>query len=108
MARLAAARGLDVRAIAGSSLAGLDDLAAFRRAVEDGRLLVTYDIADMSAVLADLLKEGLAVPGVVFVDRRTIPPSDPPGLARALARLAERIASGAVQPQGGIFLQRAR
>ncbi|MBI4345628.1 MAG: DUF5615 family PIN-like protein [Elusimicrobia bacterium] len=107
-ARLASARGVDTRAVAGSDMAGLDDLAVFRRAVEEGRLLVTYDIADMSAVLADLLKEGVAVPGVVFVDRRTIPPSDPAGLAHALARLAGRIASGAVHPQGGIFLQRSR
>lgn len=103
---LAASLGVDARAVAATSLAGLDDLSVFRKAVEDGRILVTYDIADMSMVFGDLLKEGVAVPGVIFVDGRTIPPSDPPRLARALARVAGRIESGDLQPEGGLFLER--
>lgn len=104
--RIAASLGVDARAVAATGLAGLDDLSIFRKAVEEARILVTYDIADMSAVFADLLKEGLAVPGVIFVDARTIPPSDPPRLARALARVAERIESGEIHPEGGLFLER--
>lgn len=106
VARLAANLGVDARAVAGSSLAGLDDRAVFRKAIEEGRILVTYDIGDMSAILGDLLKEAVAVPGVIFVDRRTIPPSDSPGLARALARVGARIVSGDLEPAGGLFLAR--
>jgi predicted nuclease of predicted toxin-antitoxin system len=98
--------GVDVRAVAGSGLEGGDDPTVFHAAVSQGRILVTYDIEDMSRILSDLLKEGLPVPGVVFVDARTIPPSDLAGLARAIRRVAAAIASGRIQPGGGIFLQR--
>ena len=106
VARLAGGLGVDARAVASSDLAGLDDRSIFRKAVEEGRILVTYDIADMSVVYADLLKEGLDVPGVIFVDSRTIPTSDPLRLARGLARVAGRIESGDVDPGGGLFLER--
>ena len=39
--------GLDVRAVAGSSLAGSDDRSVFRTAINEGRILVTYDLKDM-------------------------------------------------------------
>jgi predicted nuclease of predicted toxin-antitoxin system len=97
---------VNARAVADSELAGLDDSSVFRKAVEEGRILVTYNIDDMAIVLGDLLKEGAPVPGVIFVDARTIPPSDVPGLARALSRLAGRIEEGAIEPSAGIFLQR--
>lgn len=106
VARQAGKAGLDVRAVAASELAGLDDKAIFRKAVEEGRVLVSYNIDDMSLLLGDFLKEGAAVAGVIFVDVRTIPPSDVPGLARALVKLADRMEKGEVDPGGGIFLQR--
>jgi len=106
VARQAAKAGVDVRAVAASDWAGLDDKSIFRKAVADGRILVSYNIDDMSLLLGDFLKEGAAVAGVVFVDVRTIPPSDVPGLARALVKLARKMEKGDVHPGGGIFLQR--
>lgn len=106
VARWAGKAGVDVRAVAASELAGLDDRSVFRIAVEEGRVLVSYNIDDMSVLLGDFLKEGAAVAGVVFVDVRTIPPSDVPGLARALVKLANQMEKGEVDTGGGIFLQR--
>jgi predicted nuclease of predicted toxin-antitoxin system len=106
VARQAVKAGVDARAVAASDLAGLDDKSIFRMAVEDGRVLVSYNIDDMSLLLGDLLKEGAAVAGLVLVDVRTIPPSDVPGLARALVKLAKKMEKGEVNPGGGIFLQR--
>lgn len=99
-------QGVDAEAVADSELAGSDDPTVFRKSVEKGSILVTYNIDDMSVVLGDLLKEGLPVQGVVFVDMRTIPTSDPVGLARGLAKLSKLMASGDLQPGGGLFLQR--
>jgi len=101
--RLAKA-GLDARAVCGSELAGSDDASILRAAVAEGRVLVTYNIADFSMVYADLLKEGLPVPGLVFVDGDSIPSSDIRGLTRALTRLSSRLEEGVVDPGGGIFL----
>lgn len=106
VAARAVAAGVDVRSVSGSPLQGSDDRAVFLQAIREGRILVTYDSEDMSLLLGDLLKEGLAVPGLVLVDVRTLPPSDLRGLSSALVRLARRLASGEVQAGGGIFLQR--
>jgi predicted nuclease of predicted toxin-antitoxin system len=106
VARQALKAGVDVRAVAASDLGGLDDRSIFRKAVEDGRILVSYNIDDMSTLLGDFLKEGAAVAGLVLVDVRTIPPSDVSGLARALVKLAKKMEMGEVNPGGGIFLQR--
>lgn len=96
--------GIDVRAVCGSELAGRDDASIFRAAVAEGRIMVTYNIADFSVVYADLLKEGLKVPGLVFVDENSIPNSDIQGLVRALARLTARLQKGEADAGGGIFL----
>jgi predicted nuclease of predicted toxin-antitoxin system len=106
VARLAAKRGVDARAVADSELAGLKDAPLFRTAIAEGRILVTYNIDDMSILLSDLLKEGADVPGVVFVDIRTISVADVVGLSRALVRLARKLEVGELQAGGGIFLQR--
>lgn len=106
VAAQAAKEGVDVRAVAASGLAGCSDRAIFQKAVEEGRVLVTYNIDDMSVLLGDFLKEGAAVAGLIFVDVRTIPPSDVHGLARALVRLAKRIEGGEIDVGGGVFLQR--
>lgn len=106
VAELLARSGVSAKAVARSELAGLDDPSIFRKAVEEGRILVTYNIDDMAIVLGDLLKEGAPVPGVVFVDARTIPPADVTGLARALNRLAVKIEEGSIEPGAGVFLQR--
>ena len=106
VARQAAREGVDARAVAASSLGGRDDRTIFRKSVDDGRVLVTYNIDDMSALLRDFLKERAPIAGLVFVDVRTIPPSDIRGLARALVKLAKKMEAGEVQAGGGIFLQR--
>lgn len=106
VATLAKKRGLDLKAVAASGLAGLDDRSIFRKSIEEKRILVSCNIDDMSLLLGDFIKEGADVPGVVFVDVRTIPPSDVPGLARALAKLAPKMEKGDVNAAGGIFLQR--
>lgn len=99
--------GLDVTAVSGSDLAGSGDGAVFRRAIDEGRIVVTYDIADFTVLYSDLLKEGASIPGLVFVDAGTISTADLSGLARALAKLAALIEKGEVDPSGGIFLRSA-
>jgi predicted nuclease of predicted toxin-antitoxin system len=106
VAEEAAKQGVDVRAVDGSDLAGLDDLPLFRRAIEDGRIMVTYNNADFAPLVNALFSEGTAIPGIIFVDIDTIPTSDASGLARALTRMAERIEAGEVDPSGGVFLSR--
>lgn len=106
VAKEAGRRGVDVAAVDGSELAGLDDLALFRRAIHEGRIVVTYNNADFAPLMAEMLKEYPSIPGVVFVDRSTIPTSDVMGLVRALARLAERIEMDEVDVSGGAFLGR--
>lgn len=96
--------GIDIRAVCGSELAGKDDRFVFRAAIAEGRMMVTYNISDFSVVYADLLKEGATVPGLVFIDEKSISNSDIQGLARALTRLAERLGKGEIDPSGGIFL----
>jgi uncharacterized protein DUF5615 len=98
---------VDVVAVDGSALAGLDDRALLRLAVADGRILVTYNNGHFAPLMTDLLRERASFPGIVFVDRRTIPTSDVGGLARSIARLARRIEDGTVDASGGIFLGRA-
>lgn len=75
-------------------------------AVREPRLFVTYDNATVPGAVAELLGEGLDVPGVVYVSAALIPSSDFSGLARALMRLAARIESGEVDLSGGLFLGR--
>lgn len=99
-----ASAGLDARAVCGSELAGKDDGSVFRAAVKEGRIMVTYNISDFSIVYGDLLKEGVAVPGLVFVNAESIDNSDIQGLVRALTRLAKQIESNEVDASAGIFL----
>lgn len=96
--------GVDVRAVCGSELSGLDDRGIFRAAIKEGRIVVTYNIADFSAVYADLLKEGLKIPGLVLVSEDSIPNADIQRLVRALTRLAAQIDKGEVDVGGGLFL----
>ena len=103
----AARRGVDVKAVDGSPLAGLDDPRLLRAAAADGRILVTYNNGDFAPLLVDFLREGAAVPGVVFVNGNTLPSSDVGGLVRALAGLSARIAEGEADAKGGLFLGRA-
>jgi len=96
--------GVDCEAVSGSVRAGGDDTTIFRHAIREGRIMVTYDIADFVAVLRALLSEGIEIPGLVLIDSGTISTSEVGKLARALRKLAERIQSGDIDPAGGVFL----
>jgi uncharacterized protein DUF5615 len=96
--------GIDARAVCGSEPAGRDDDAVFRAAVREGRIMVTYDIADFAGIHADLLKEGVAVPGLVFVSRARYRSHEFDRLARALIALARRIAARKADASAGLFL----
>ena len=106
VAQEAAKHGVDVRAVDGSELAGLDDLTLFRHAIAEGRIIVTYNNADFAPLMTDLVREGAVIPGVVFVDIDTIPTSDISGLARAVVRMSQRIEAGEIDASGGVFLGR--
>ncbi len=98
--------GLDILAVAGSGRAGQEDRAVFRAAIGERRVLVTYNVADFMRIFGDLLKEGIDVPGVVFVSRKGFPTSDPGALLKGLLRLSRRIEEGEVDPASGVFLER--
>jgi predicted nuclease of predicted toxin-antitoxin system len=98
--------GLDARAIGGSILMGAEDEELLKLAMKEKRLFVTYDNATVPATVADLLNQGLDVPGVVYVSSATIRANDFSGLAKALKRLAARVESGEIDPAGGVFLER--
>jgi hypothetical protein len=66
------------------ALTGTDDALVLQGATEDGLTLVTYDLKTIPPVLAEWGASGRSHGGVVFVDDRSIAPSDFGGLARAL------------------------
>jgi len=104
VAAAAGRRSIDIAAVAGSELAWMDDETIFREAIRQRRILVTYDIADFVSLYRDLLKEGADIPGIVFVDGRTITTSQVGRLASALIKLARRIQEETIDPAGGLFL----
>ncbi|MHC4607809.1 MAG: DUF5615 family PIN-like protein [Planctomycetota bacterium] len=104
VAERAKRRGLDVKAVDQSEYDGCDDKAVFQAAVREKRILVTYNVRDFEPLLGDMLDEHGAIPGIVFVNRDTIPTSDIGGLVRALGRLGKRIESGEIDPAMGIWL----
>jgi predicted nuclease of predicted toxin-antitoxin system len=99
-------RRVDVLSLPEASLLQADDHSIFRAAVREGRILVTYNTGDFARLYGDLLKEGSPIPGIVFINARTIPPSDIGGLVKALVRVARLIERGEVDPSAGVFLNR--
>lgn len=106
VAELLAGKGIDALAVAASPLAQSDDLELLRAAVREGRIFVTYDHSDFAEHLSTLTREGVALPGIIFVPI-SIRTSDFSGLAGALERLARRIQAGEIDPSGGVFLTRS-
>lgn len=98
--------GLDVLAVAATGLAGQDDRAVLRAAIDQRRILVTYNVADFMRLFSDFLKEGADIPGVVFVSLKAFPTSDPGGLLKGLVRFSRKVEEGSVDPAAGIFLDR--
>jgi len=73
----------------GGALTGTDDALVLQGAAEDGLTLVTYDLKTIPPVLAEWGASGRSHGGVIFVDDRSIAPSDFGGLARALLACLE-------------------
>ncbi len=72
----------------GGAFLGKEDSLCLLEAAKQGLSLVTYDRRTIPPVLKLWAEEGRAHAGVVFVDEKTISPSDIGGLIRALLLLA--------------------
>lgn len=73
-----------------ATLTGTPDPLVLRAALEDGLTLVTYDLKTIPPLLAEWAATGIAHSGVIFVDERTIRPSDFGGQVRALVQHWQR------------------
>lgn len=70
-------------------LMGQDDAACLRSAAKLRWTLVTYDRRTIPPLLKAWAETGQSHGGVIFVDEKTVPPSDIGGLVHALAALAK-------------------
>lgn len=68
---------------------GQEDDACLRKAAEQGMTLVTYDRRTIPSLLKRWAEEGRSHAGVIFVDEKTIAPSDVGGLIAALVSLTK-------------------
>jgi predicted nuclease of predicted toxin-antitoxin system len=82
-------RGHDVVSVLEIGLEGKSDQVIWRRAIVEGRVVVTYDKGDFLGLYRLFFQEGIHHPGVVIISNRTIPSSDLGGLIRALERLLQ-------------------
>lgn len=89
-------RLLTVHCIAGwenGRFLGQDDSACLEHAAEHGLTLVTYDRRTIPPLLKDWAEAGREHGGVVFIDEKTISPSDIGGQVRALSKLIRESAN---------------
>jgi hypothetical protein len=70
-------------------LLGQDDATCLRAAAALGLTLVTYDVRTIPSLLKAWAEEGRSHAGVIFVDAKTISPSDIGGLVRGLTELVQ-------------------
>jgi hypothetical protein len=77
----------------GGGFLGQDDATCLRHAAAHRRTLVTYDRRTIPPLLKSWAEAGQHHGGVIFVDEKTIPPSNIGGMVRALAALAKETAS---------------
>jgi hypothetical protein len=68
-------RGHDVVAVAGSDLAGLADRQLVAAARDDGRVLVTENVADFLAIAGELARLAVGHAGIIFTSPRRFPRS---------------------------------
>lgn len=68
-------------------LLGCDDATCLREAAAHAFTLVTYDRRTIPPLLKSWAEEGNTHAGVIFVDEKTIAPSDKGGLVNALSEL---------------------
>ena len=71
----------------GGALLGARDDRILAAAAAGGWTLLTYDQRTIPSVLMAWGEQGAAHGGVIFVDRKTLQPSDVGGLLRALLKL---------------------
>jgi hypothetical protein len=76
----------------GGEMLGQDDASCLREAAHEGRTLVTYDRRTIPPLLKTWAEQGAHHGGVIFVDHRTVAPSDVGGLVRALVELCREAA----------------
>lgn len=89
-------RLLTVHCIAGwenGRFLGQDDSACLEHAAEHGLTLVTYDRRTIPPLFKDWAEAGREHGGVVFIDEKTISPSDIGGQVRALSKLIRESAN---------------
>jgi hypothetical protein len=72
---------------------GQDDRACLREAAAQGLTLVTYDRRTIPPLLKTWAEDGSTHGGVVFVDEKTMSPTDIGDLVRALTSLARETGS---------------
>lgn len=73
---------------------GQDDSACLEHAEERGLTLVTYDRRTIPPLLKDWAEAERKHGGVVFVDEKTISPSDTGGQVRAVSKLVREAGGG--------------
>jgi hypothetical protein len=71
---------------------GQQDSACLQQAAVQRLTLVTYDRRTIPPLLKSWAEEGRMHGGVIFVDEKTIPPSDLGGLVHALRNLSRKTA----------------
>jgi len=71
---------------------GQQDSACLQQAAAQGLTFVTYDRRTIPPLLKGWAEEERRHGGVIFVDEKTISPSDTGGLVRALSNLARKTA----------------
>ena len=71
---------------------GQQDSVCLQQAAAQGLTLVTYDRRTIPPLLKAWAEEGQRHGGVIFVDEKTISPSDTGGLVRALTDLSKKTA----------------
>ena len=74
------------------ALLGQEDPACLQQAAAQGLTLVTYDRRTIPPLLKAWGEEERKHGGVIFVDEKTISPSDTGGLVRALSNLSRKTA----------------
>lgn len=74
----------------GGNFLGQEDSVCSGEAFRQGLTLVTYDRRTIPPLLKQWAEEGRSHAGVVFVDDKTISPSDIGGLVKALAILVKQ------------------
>ena len=74
----------------GGEFLGQQDSACLKQAAAQGLTLLTYDRRTIPPLLKTWGEEGRSHGGVIFVDEKTISPSDNGGLIRGLSSLSRK------------------